>query len=224
TVNEDAEYELVRDDESVVQEPLTTPAHAVVSDPPAAVEPRTKPAEREPEAQGEGDVPPAASPADHVADTGTAAPAYVNSSVPVEPGGTVREDELVSVAAVACAPEPAVPAGAAADRTGTRSIVQMRLPHDEPTPTADADVAPPIAAANDASEATEATEEAKGERAFAPAPAGLKGADRVEFYYRQLSRAQQELSANELAPLLAAVAGYKDGTVRKYIGALRRGA
>ncbi|MDI3408337.1 DUF2637 domain-containing protein [Streptomyces cavernicola] len=221
----DAEYELVRDNEQVEQKPLTMPAHDVVSDPPAAVEPSSKPAKRgEPETGGEHVEPTAASPADHVADTRAEMPASASSSVPVEQGGRAREDELVSVTAVAAAPESAVPVGAAADRTGSRRIVQMRLPHEEPIPTADADVAPPIAAANDAGEATQSTEEAKGARDFAPAAAGLKGADRVEFYYRQLSSAQKGLSANLLAPLLAAASGYKEGTVRKYIGALRRGA
>jgi hypothetical protein len=56
------------------------------------------------------------------------------------------------------------------------------------------------------------------------APAGAKpsGMNLVEFHYRQLSPGSQAKSAKALAPELAARSGYAEGTVRKYIGEMRR--
>ncbi|MET7928433.1 hypothetical protein ABZT43_31530 [Streptomyces sp. NPDC005349] len=56
----------------------------------------------------------------------------------------------------------------------------------------------------------------------APAAPELTGIDLVEFHYRQLPSAAQGKSAKSLAPELAALCGYAEGTVRKYIGEMRR--
>ncbi|WP_240653801.1 DUF2637 domain-containing protein [Streptomyces sp. AcE210] len=56
----------------------------------------------------------------------------------------------------------------------------------------------------------------------APAEAKPSGIDLVEFHYRQLPPESQAKSAKALAPELAALSGYAEGTVRKYIGELRR--
>ncbi|WP_425824637.1 DUF2637 domain-containing protein [Streptomyces fractus] len=52
----------------------------------------------------------------------------------------------------------------------------------------------------------------------------LTGPTRVEFHYRKLPSEEQERSAKSLAPLLAERCGYAEGTVRKYLGAIKRQA
>ncbi|WP_406429257.1 DUF2637 domain-containing protein [Streptomyces sp. NBC_00147] len=56
----------------------------------------------------------------------------------------------------------------------------------------------------------------------ASAVPALTGIDLVEFHYRQLPPESQAKSAKSLAPELAALCGYAEGTVRKYIGEMRR--
>ncbi|MEE1805165.1 hypothetical protein [Streptomyces sp. BE133] len=52
----------------------------------------------------------------------------------------------------------------------------------------------------------------------------LTGPARVEFHYRQLPPGEQERSAKALAPVLAERCGYQEGTVRKYLGPIKRAA
>lgn len=44
----------------------------------------------------------------------------------------------------------------------------------------------------------------------------------MEFHYRQLSPEEQKRSAKALAPVLAERCGYQEGTVRKYLGPIKR--
>ncbi|WNI26762.1 DUF2637 domain-containing protein [Streptomyces sp. ITFR-16] len=62
-----------------------------------------------------------------------------------------------------------------------------------------------------------AKEELSGEEAGA----GLTGPARVEFHYRRLSPEEQARPAKSLAPLLAERCGYREGTVRKYLGVIK---
>ncbi|WP_262505660.1 DUF2637 domain-containing protein [Streptomyces sp. TRM68367] len=116
-------------------------------------------------------------------------------------------------------------AGTPADRTGgsNRVSVQMRVPAQ--TGDLDSTVAseyePPV-------EEDEVDELDDRELDEAPAPAsadGLKGVDLVEWHYLRLTEETRKLSANKLAPQLAELMpGYTVGSVRKYIGDLRRAA
>ncbi|MFZ3562852.1 DUF2637 domain-containing protein [Streptomyces sp. BH097] len=97
--------------------------------------------------------------------------------------------------------------------SGGRSIVQLRVPeareaedHDGPEPTVE-----------DREETEEwPTEQEDGSHLTGPA--------RVEFHYRKLPQEEQEMSAKALAPLLAERCGYAEGTVRKYLGAIKKQA
>ncbi|MFE3144331.1 DUF2637 domain-containing protein [Streptomyces scopuliridis] len=122
----------------------------------------------------------------------------------------------------------AVPAGAAADRTGGsgRVSVQVRIPaqpdEEDPVP-----ASPDSESAFDeeSDDALEAERDQQREPASPPpAPSGLKGVKLVEHYYRHLPEELQQMSANELAITLAEMTGYKEGTVRKYIGDIRKAA
>jgi hypothetical protein len=73
------------------------------------------------------------------------------------------------------------------------------------------------------SDGADPVEEPEAEQVPEPVPgAELSGIDRVEFHYRELPPEMQARSAKALAPDLAEVCGYAEGTVRKYIGELRR--
>lgn len=113
--------------------------------------------------------------------------------------------------------------GVAADRTGGsgRVSVQVRLP------LADEQAAEAGLSADDG-EVTTPPEDVlqelagEGEPEQAVVPADLKGIGLVEFYYRALGPQEQAMSANSLAPVFAARTGYKVGTVRKYLGAIKK--
>ncbi|MEV4976018.1 DUF2637 domain-containing protein, partial [Streptomyces scopuliridis] len=121
----------------------------------------------------------------------------------------------------------AVPAGAAADRTGGsgRVSVQVRIPAqpDEADPVP-ASPDPGTAFGEESDDAPEAEQDQQQPASPPPAPSGLKGVGLVEHYYRHLPGELQQLSANELAITLAEMTGYKEGTVRKYIGDIRKTA
>ncbi|MFJ4576834.1 DUF2637 domain-containing protein [Streptomyces sp. NPDC088846] len=96
---------------------------------------------------------------------------------------------------------------------GGRSAVQARVPkpRDEDEPVA-GESAPDISGSN-------AEQEAEQQDGL-----HLTGPARVEFHYRQLSPEEQQLSAKALAPVLAERCGYQEGTVRKYLGPIKRAA
>ncbi|MER0443243.1 DUF2637 domain-containing protein [Streptomyces sp. Edi4] len=112
--------------------------------------------------------------------------------------------------------------GVAADRTGGngRVSVQVRIPleHEEPSESGLMDVDSETSAPADAVQQTAGDDE----DAKAAAPADLKGIGLVEFFYRALPQEEQAMSANSLAPVLAERTGYKVGTVRKYLGAIKK--
>ncbi|MFE7948220.1 DUF2637 domain-containing protein [Streptomyces sp. NPDC057426] len=121
----------------------------------------------------------------------------------------------------------AEPAGAYADRTGgSRIVVQARIPEQDDTGPEPSD--PPVPA--DASPGGDGTEAGgdegepaeKGERSEPEPPVGLKGIELVEWHYWRLPELLRTKSANALAPRLAEATGYKEGTVRKYIGDIKR--
>ncbi|WP_244189065.1 DUF2637 domain-containing protein [Streptomyces yokosukanensis] len=112
-------------------------------------------------------------------------------------------------------------AGVAADLTGgpTRHIVQMRIP-DGPSE-------PEAAAPQTSSDEVEDQSAADGDQPQAVAappvtPDDIKGVELVEWHYRHLPEGQRRLSANALAPQLVEMTGYKQSTVRKYIGDIRK--
>ncbi|MFF1349728.1 hypothetical protein ACFVZJ_27725, partial [Streptomyces sp. NPDC058322] len=94
-----------------------------------------------------------------------------------------------------------------------RSVVQVRVPkpRDEGEPDAEAS-APDIRE----SEVEQDAEQQDGSHLTGPA--------RVEFHYRKLSPQEQQLSAKALAAILAERCGYQEGTVRKYLGPIKRAA
>ncbi|MET8747246.1 hypothetical protein ABZV72_38190, partial [Streptomyces sp. NPDC004728] len=96
---------------------------------------------------------------------------------------------------------------------GGRGTVQARVPkpRDEDEPVA-GESAPDISGSN-------AEQEAEQQDGL-----HLTGPARVEFHYRQLSPEEQQLSAKALAPVLAERCGYQEGTVRKYLGPIKRAA
>jgi hypothetical protein len=110
--------------------------------------------------------------------------------------------------------EAAVNASRAED--AGRVAVQMLIPERK---SQQAPAAEPAGDAPDAGTGALAEPEPGG---AAPAEAKPSGIDLVEFHYRQLPPESQAKSAKALAPELAALSGYAEGTVRKYIGELRR--
>ncbi|MFD9637367.1 hypothetical protein ACFWX8_43105, partial [Streptomyces violascens] len=113
--------------------------------------------------------------------------------------------------------------GVAADRTGGsgRVSVQVRIP---PAREELAESGLPAVGSETAVLAADAVQESvvEDEVVKAAAPADLKGIALVEFYYRALPPEEQAMSANSLAPVLAERTGYKVGTVRKYLGAIKK--
>ncbi|MFG2885720.1 DUF2637 domain-containing protein [Streptomyces sp. NPDC048297] len=101
--------------------------------------------------------------------------------------------------------------------SGGRSVVQARVPkaRDEAEPDAEFDAEEP------ASDSRESEEERQAEPEDG---SHLTGPARVEFHYRQLPLEEQERSAKALAPILAERCGYREGTVRKYLGEIKRAA
>ncbi|MFE4254387.1 DUF2637 domain-containing protein [Streptomyces sp. NPDC056910] len=115
--------------------------------------------------------------------------------------------------------------GSPADRTGgsNRVVVQMRIP-------AKADAINPEPAAKEpesqgagSDDVPHPGEGQEQQETLSPRDSSeLKGQALVEFHYQQLSPKLRQLSANELAPQLVDLTGYKEGTVRKYIGMVRK--
>lgn len=98
---------------------------------------------------------------------------------------------------------------ASGGESGGRGIVQLRVPkaRDEDE--------------SDAGESAPDIRESEGEQEEG---SHLTGLARVEFHYRQLLREEQERSAKSLAPVPAERCGYREGTVRKYLGQIKRAA
>ncbi|MFH8873734.1 DUF2637 domain-containing protein [Streptomyces griseus] len=104
----------------------------------------------------------------------------------------------------------AAPGEAAADRTGEgRRVVQMRIPDGE-----EPDQASP---SNDRDDEQPEQEETPDQE-----PPPLTGAELVAARYRELPAEEASRSANSLAPQLAEGTGYTVGTVRKYLGDIKR--
>ncbi|MGW2182664.1 DUF2637 domain-containing protein, partial [Streptomyces sp. NPDC001732] len=103
------------------------------------------------------------------------------------------------------------PVHASGGESGGRNIVQVRVPKawDEDEP--------------DAGEQAPEPRESEGEQETGQEDGShLTGPARVEFHYRQLPPEEQERSAKALAPVLAELCGYREGTVRKYLGQIKR--
>ncbi|UZK58247.1 hypothetical protein NEH16_32945 [Streptomyces drozdowiczii] len=101
--------------------------------------------------------------------------------------------------------------GTAADRTGAapRITAQARIPAPAGSPEQTREVLPEP-------EPGQSAEEEPG------SSVPLLGPALVEYHYRELSPEEQQRSANALAPVLAEQTGYAVGTVRKYIGQIKR--
>ncbi|MFD5344673.1 hypothetical protein ACFWJY_13130, partial [Streptomyces anulatus] len=123
-------------------------------------------------------------------------------------GGTGLDDERSDSSGVPVA--AATPGGATADRTGEgRRVVQARIPDDE-----EPDQASPSYDRDDE----------QPEQGLTPdqEPTPLTGAELVAARYRELRAEERSRSANSLAPELAEGTGYTVGTVRKYLGDIKR--
>ncbi|MGW2089306.1 hypothetical protein [Streptomyces sp. NPDC001880] len=92
---------------------------------------------------------------------------------------------------------------------GGRSVVQVRVPQ---------------ARGEDDLDAGESVPDMRESEVEPADGSHLTGPARVEFHYRQLSLQEWELSAKALAPVLAERCGYREGTVRKYLGQIKRAA
>ncbi|MER7750307.1 hypothetical protein ABT013_34130, partial [Streptomyces bacillaris] len=105
--------------------------------------------------------------------------------------------------------------GATADRTGQgRRVVQMRIP--EPNDGKQA----PVHAPRDGGEGSE--REPAAEEPPVPETKALSGSEIVAVRYRDLPAEERAKSANALAPLIAEGTDYTVGTVRKYLGEIKR--
>ncbi|MFC8707942.1 hypothetical protein ACFUIV_37985, partial [Streptomyces anulatus] len=104
----------------------------------------------------------------------------------------------------------AVPGGATADRTGEgRRVVQVRIPDGE-----EPEQASPSNDRDDEQPEQDVTPDQE--------PTPLTGAELVAARYRELPAEERSRSANSLAPQLAEGTGYTVGTVRKYLGDIKR--
>ncbi|MFE2736210.1 DUF2637 domain-containing protein [Streptomyces sp. NPDC059349] len=115
--------------------------------------------------------------------------------------------------------------GAPADRTGgsNRVVVQMRIPAEADAITPGAEAKEPESQGAGSKDVPHPGEDQEQQETLSPRdPSALKGQALVEFHYQQLPPELQQLSANELAPQLVDLTGYKEGTVRKYIGMVRK--
>ncbi|MFE6164054.1 DUF2637 domain-containing protein [Streptomyces sp. NPDC056486] len=114
--------------------------------------------------------------------------------------------------------------GATADRTGGsgRVVVQMRLPDQGGEPDREPAHEEPESPREERAGEDGGADEEQPEEPTAANPDDLKGIDLVEWHYRNLPEQRRKMSANALAPQLADVTGYKVGTVRKYLGAIKR--
>ncbi|MFB7435130.1 DUF2637 domain-containing protein [Streptomyces microflavus] len=106
--------------------------------------------------------------------------------------------------------------GATADRTGQgRRVVQMRIPDPGDGDQVLAPTRPGDGADEQAREPTKEETPLHEEKA-------LSGAEIVAARYRELPAQERARSANALAPLLAEGTDYTVGTVRKYLGDIKR--
>ncbi|MFD3479919.1 hypothetical protein ACFWWP_34880, partial [Streptomyces sp. NPDC058695] len=115
--------------------------------------------------------------------------------------------------------------GAPADRTGgsNRVVVQMRIPAEADAINPEPQAKEPESQGAGSDEVPHPGKGQEQQQTLSPRdPSDLKGQALVEFHYQQLSPELQQLSANELAPQLVDLTGYKEGTVRKYIGMVRK--
>ncbi|MFL0028435.1 DUF2637 domain-containing protein [Streptomyces sp. NBUL23] len=123
-------------------------------------------------------------------------------------GDTARDDRRSNSSGGPVAAE--VANGTTADRTGERRrVVQMRIPDDEKL-----GQAPPSAGRDDEPSDREETPD--------PDPSPLTGSELVAARYRELPAEERSRSANSLAPQLAEGTDYTVGTVRKYLGDIKR--
>ncbi|MFD8119434.1 hypothetical protein ACFV43_38830, partial [Streptomyces microflavus] len=106
--------------------------------------------------------------------------------------------------------------GATADRTGQgRRVVQIRIPEPNGGDRTPAHAPPGDGAEEPARKPVEEEAPAHEERV-------LSGAEVVAARYRELPAEERARSANALAPLLAEGTDYTVGTVRKYLGDIKR--
>ncbi|MFG2525881.1 DUF2637 domain-containing protein [Streptomyces sp. NPDC048527] len=126
-----------------------------------------------------------------------------------------REEEAAREAAVG----DQAPVNASRAEDAGRVAVQMRISEWEGSESQGAPAAEPTGEASAAGTGVLAEPEPSG---AASTEAKLSGIALVEFHYRQLPPEVQAKSAKALAPELAALSGYAEGTVRKYIGEMRR--
>ncbi|MFJ7062608.1 DUF2637 domain-containing protein [Streptomyces microflavus] len=109
--------------------------------------------------------------------------------------------------------------GARADRTGQgRRVVQIRIPEPHGGDRTPAHTPPGDGAEEPARKPVEPVEE----EAPAHEERVLSGAEVVAARYRELPAEERARSANALAPLLAEGTDYTVGTVRKYLGDIKR--
>ncbi|MFJ3438969.1 DUF2637 domain-containing protein [Streptomyces cyaneofuscatus] len=109
--------------------------------------------------------------------------------------------------------------GAMADRTGQgRRVVQIRLPEPHGGDRTPAQAPPGDGAEEPARKPVVPVEE----KAPAHEERVLSGAEVVAARYGELPAEERARSANALAPLLAEGTGYTVGTVRKYLGDIKR--
>ncbi|MFF1690645.1 DUF2637 domain-containing protein [Streptomyces sp. NPDC058254] len=126
-----------------------------------------------------------------------------------------REAEAAREAAVG----DQAPVNASRAEDAGRVAVQMRISERERSESQEAPAAEPKGEAPAAGTGVLAEPEPSGAALTEAKPSGI---DLVEFHYRQLPPEVQTKSAKALAPELAALSGYAEGTVRKYIGEMRR--
>ncbi|MCX4523854.1 DUF2637 domain-containing protein [Streptomyces anulatus] len=122
-------------------------------------------------------------------------------------GDTALDDARSDSSGVSAA---AAAGGATADRTGEgRRVVQVRIPDGEEPDQA--------SSSND-------RDDEQPEQDVTPdqEPTPLTGAELVAARYRELPAEEASRSANSLAPQLAEGTGYTVGTVRKYLGDIKR--
>ncbi|MFJ3091523.1 DUF2637 domain-containing protein [Streptomyces sp. NPDC086838] len=108
----------------------------------------------------------------------------------------------------------------AADRTGgtSRITAQVRIPAPAESPEQTNDELPEPEPGKPAEADGPGSGHGREEEPVAP----LTGPALVEHHYRALSPQERQRSANALAPVLAEKTGYAVGTVRKYIGQIKR--
>ncbi|MCX4657548.1 DUF2637 domain-containing protein [Streptomyces microflavus] len=135
-------------------------------------------------------------------------------NVPEEQRSSSNSDSNASVGAAAGSS-----GGATADRTGQgRRVVQIRIPEPHGGDRTPAHAPPGDGAEEPARKPVELVEEeAPGHEERV-----LSGAEVVAARYRELPAEERARSANALAPLLAEGTDYTVGTVRKYLGDIKR--